>query len=253
MKVPLFAILLCVAVLPLSAADMLKLKNKNGGEIMGTVEPGQKPGTINLVRSDGRLFREIPVTSFSLESQKKIADALAKYQKERENADVTRESRLQISFQRNKSANNNRYGDIDDRIVTIQPRVTLESDERDKTYKDIKGEVIVIGKEVVSRDRWVILDRQRFNFAQIKPDDRITWEGEEFECRYDPDYAGWDYEGHVVILRNKAGKIAMVKGSNSGWEQILPALMKARKGTGYNKEFSKEMNLRTTFGLPGTR
>lgn len=253
MKRSLIFSLLATLAFPSSGADMVKLTSSGGAEIVGSIEPGQAPRTINIVRDDGRLFKEVPVTGFSLDSQQTIAKVLEKYRKERDNADITKDSRLEISFQRQKSATNNRYGDIDDRIVTIQTRVTLESDERDRTYQNIKGEVIIVGKEVVSRDRWVILNRQKFNFARIEPDARITWEGNEFECRYDPDYAGFDYEGHVVLLRNKAGNIAMVKGSNSHWEQILPALLKARKNTGYNKDFSSRLDLRSTFGLPGTR
>ena len=238
---------------PAFSAEIISLKSSNGTEISGSVEPGQKPNSIDIKRNDGRLFKSVPILSLSVESQQKVAAALAAYQKEKEDADITKESRLNISFQRQKAANNNKYGDIDDRIVNIQPRVTLESDEREKIYKDIKGEVIIVGKEVVSKDRWVILNRQKFNIATVEPDQKVSWEGTEFECKYDPDYAGFDYEGHVVILRNKAGEIGMMKASNKHWEEALPNLVNARQMTGYNKDFSATLDLRSTFGLPGSR
>ncbi len=234
-------------------AEEIQLKSSSGAEISGEIEPGQRPNTIDITRSDGRLFKNVPILSLSVESQQKAAKALAAYEKQKANADVTRNSRLDISFQRQKSAKNNNYGDIDDRIVNIQPQVTLESDERDKTYQDVKGEVIIVGKEVVSKDRWVVLDKQNFNFGKIEPDQKVSWEGREFEVRYDPDYAGFDYEGYVIVIRNRAGEIAKVKGSNSHWESIHPALLKARKNEGFNKDFSSPLSLRTTFGLPGTR
>ena len=239
--------------LTLSAAEMLTLTSTSGGELKGTIDHGQQPNTVNLIRNDGRLYKDIPISTFSPESRKLITQTLKKQDKERNNADITPESRIEISFQRNKAANNNKYGDIDDRVITIEPRVTLESDEREKTYKDIQGQVIIIGKEAVSKDRWVILNRQSFKIGELGPDDKFTWEGDQFECRYDPDYGGFDYEGYVVYLKNKAGKVAMVKGSNSSWEVLLPTLMKANMRQGYNKDFSSVLNLRTTFGLPGTR
>lgn len=234
-------------------AESIDLKSSSGAVISGEIEPGQRPNTIHITRSDGRLFKNVPILSLSVDSQKKVAEALALQKKQMANADITKTSRLDISFQRQKSAKNNNYGDIDDRIVNIQPQVTLDSGEREKTYQDIKGEVIIVGKEAVSKDRWVILNKQKFKFAKVEPDQRISWEGSEFECRYDPDYAGYDYEGYVVILFNKAGEVGMVKGSNSHWESVLPALMKARTNTGYDKDFANRLDLRTTWGLPGTR
>ncbi len=251
MKATTLAVITLLFVLPLKSAEPLTLQSNNGGEITGTISNNTTPGTINLVRSDGRLYKNVPVSSFSLDSQQLIKSELEKQQKERENADITAESRLRISFQRQKAANNNKYGDIDDRIVTIQPQVTVESDEREKTYRDIKGEVIIIGKEVVSKDRWVILSKQNFTLPTIEPDRKVSWEGTQFECRYDPDYAGFDYEGHVVILRDKSGKIGMIKASNSRWEELVDPLTKAKVATGYNRDFSQSLMLRSTFGLPG--
>lgn len=108
--------------------------------------------------------------------------------------------------------------------MNIQPRVTLESDEREKVYEDVKSEVTIVGKEVASNDRGVILNRQKFNFATIEPDQKASWEGAEFECRYDSDYAGFDYEGHVVVVHNKAGEVVLVKESNKQWEEALPTV-----------------------------
>ena len=222
-----FSFLLLGLSLPALSAEPLTLQSANGGQLQGTVDTGSSPEVINLIRSDGRLYRDVPIASFSPESQKFIAEALEKQASERDDADVTPDSRLDISFQRQKSANNNDYGDVDDRIVQIQPHLTIESDERDKTFQEIIGEVIIIGKEAVSRDRWIILNRQKFKMAALEPDGKVTWEGNRFECRYDPDYGGYDYEGHLIIVRNKAGEIAMLKGSKSRWEEIVAPLLKA--------------------------
>lgn len=253
MRTPLLILLASAMSAGSVFAKEIELKSSSGTAISGEIEPGQRPNTIDITRSDGRLFKNVPIVSLSVESQQKVAKALAEYEKQKANADVTKSSRLDISFQRQKSAKNNNYGDIDDRVVNIQPQVTIESDERDRTYQDLKGEVVIVGKEVVSKDRWVVLDKQSFKFGKIEPDQKVSWEGNEFEVRYDPDYAGFDYEGYVIILRNKAGEIARVKGSNSHWESIHPALLKARKNEGFNKDFSSPLALRTTFGLPGTR
>ena len=251
MKTMLILVVALLTASPVLSAEIISLKSTSGTEISGSIMPGEQPNSIHVTRNDGSLFKNVPILSLTIDSQQKVAKALDEYQKEKGNADITKASQLSITFQRQKASNNNKYGDIDDRIVKIQPLVILESNEREKEYKDIKGEVIIVGKEVVSKDRWVILNRQKFNFSSIKPDQKVSWEGKEFECRYDPDYAGFDYEGHVIVLHNKAGEVTMVRGSAKQWEDALPNLLKASELTGYNKDFSTTLDLRSTFGLPG--
>lgn len=233
-----------------TAEPLLSLKGKNGGIIKGSVEQGSVPKTVNVTRGNGKVYRNVPLASFSADSQILIIKELERARKQMGDAEITKDSRLAISFQRQKASNNNNYGDIDDRIIKIQPKVSIDSDEREKVYQKVTGEVIVIGKEVVRKDRWVILNRQKFTIARIEPDQRVTWEGREFECRYDPDYAGYDYEGYLIILRNKSGDVAMTKGSASRWEDVSESLLMARKGIGYDRSFSEKLGLYSTFGLP---
>ena len=107
-----FSFLLLGLSLPALSAEPLTLQSANGGQLQGTVDTGSSPEVINLIRSDGRLYRDVPIASFSPESQKLIAEALEKLASDRDDADVTPDSRLVISFHRLKSANNYDYGDL---------------------------------------------------------------------------------------------------------------------------------------------
>ncbi|MGB0416570.1 MAG: hypothetical protein ACPGKS_06960, partial [Coraliomargarita sp.] len=129
------------------------------------------------------------------------------------------------------------------------PEVVIESQDYKKTYPDIEGTVVVVGRGVVNDKQYAVLSKQEFGMA-LKPRAKARWVGKSFECRYDPDYGGFEYGGYIIVIRNRAGEIVLVKASKSGWEQAPERLLKAKKRTGYNSDFSRETSLHTTFGLP---
>lgn len=249
-------ILLTTVVLTLAGlscgqeARILELTSQDGRAIKGEVGPGTREAHIHLKRSDGTVYRNIPLTSFSADSQQAIRDRLKEIEDSLGDSVLNEESKLKVSFHRQKSSRNNDYGDIDDKVIRVQPRVTIESDETKKTYQKIKGEVIVVGQEVLRKKDFIILDKQSFQFAHIPPDGKVEWEGKPFKFEYDPDYGGFDYDGYLVVLRNKDGSIGMIKGSSSHWERIVESLFKAPRLTGYDKSFTETRKLYTTYGLP---
>lgn len=246
-----FAAMLTVAGWSLGQSDkIMTLTSKDGRVVQGDIGPGTKTDHIHLKRSNGTVYRNIPLSSFSSESQQAIHHRLKEIETALGDAALTDEAKLKISFQRQKSDRKNDYGDIDDQVLKLQPRITIESDETKKTFQSVKGEVIIIGQEILRKKQYIILDRQSVQFPVISPYKTIEWEGKPFEFKYDPDYGGFDYEGYLIVLRNKKGEVVITKGSSATWTRTADALVKAKKLTGYDKSFTKTASLYTTYGLP---
>jgi len=68
--------------------------------------------------------------------------------------------------------------------------------------------------------------------------------------RYDPDYGGFEYEGYLVVLRNRNNEIVACKASKSFWENAPSRILKAEKLRGYDRKFEKDRPLFSTWGLP---
>lgn len=229
-------------------AEYRNFTSPDGAEIEAEiVSADESKVTIRL--RDGRLFKEVGYERFSREDRSYIRDWVKAQQLLVDRADVTPDAAFRISFLKGRDDDFNEYGDIDDRIVSFEPEVVIESQDYKKTYPDIEGTVVVVGRGVVNDKQYAVLSKQEFGMA-LKPRAKARWVGKSFECRYDPDYGGFEYGGYIIVIRNRAGEIVLVKASKSGWEQAPERLLKAKKRTGYNSDFSRETSLHTTFGLP---
>jgi len=143
----------------------------------------------------------------------------------------------------------NEYGDIDDRVVQFEPKVIIESDELYRTFTDVHGILILVGHGYLKKDEYAILAHQSFRLT-LPAREKVRWKGKPFTCSYDPDFGGFEYAGYMLVLKNRSGEIVFRKASRTVWETHAERLITARLRMGYNRDFTKEFKLWTTFGLP---
>lgn len=229
-------------------AEYRSFTGQDGSEIVAKiVEADSSKVTIQF--RDGRLFKDVDLGKFSSGDQEFIQKWVKQQQVAINNAEIHADAKLTITFLRGRDDDENNYGDIDDRVVRFEPEVALTSSEVYKTYTEIKGTAVVVGREILHDKRYALLDKQDFTL-KVPPGEKAKWVGRGFTCRYDPDYGGFEYGGYLVVLRNRSGKIVMVKASKTAWERAPEALLKAKSRMGYNSDFSRDYDLYSTFGLP---
>lgn len=241
---------LILSFMPLTVAlgEYRVFTSPDGAQIEAEVVSADE-SSLTIRMRDGRMFKNVAHDRFSAEDRKYIRSWLKQQADLVDNADLTADADIRISFLKGKDDDKNNYGDIDDRIVKFEPEIVLESLDYKKTYSDVSGTLVVVGQGVINSKQYAILSKQKFDLS-VKPRDRARWIGKAFECRYDPDYGGFEYGGYLVVLRNRAGEIVMTKASKSAWEKLPQQVLKAKKMTGYNSDFSRTSSLFTTFGLP---
>ncbi|NCG08686.1 MAG: hypothetical protein GWO81_03840 [Verrucomicrobia bacterium] len=204
---------------------------------------------ITIRRQDGKVFKEVPLERFCSEDRRYVNQWLAQEKERINNADISADSKVKLLFLKGKDDEMNNYGDIDDRIVKFEPEVVLTSEEKLVTYPDVEGTIVVVGQGIIEDEQYTILSKQNFSIT-VLPKQKSRWEGEAFECRYDPGYGGFEYGGYLLVLRNRDGRIVMAKASKSHWEKDPRAILNARKLQGYDSKFEKKIKLYTTFGIP---
>lgn len=204
---------------------------------------------VTIRRVDGRLFKDVPLSRFSVEDRRYVRAWVQDQTQKRDNADLVTDAEIRVTFLKGKDDDFNNYGDIDDRVVKFEPEVVIDSQEKEIRYPDIAGTLVVIGENIMDKKQFAILTRQDFSLSAL-PRQKTRWVGQGFECRYDPDYGGFEYGGYLIVLRNRAGEIVMTKASKSTWESNAKLILKAKQFVGYDSSFSRESKLYTTFGLP---
>ena len=204
---------------------------------------------VTIKRRDGRVFKDVALELFSEKDRKEIRAWVKQQQASIDNAEINADSKVKITFLRGRDDDENNYGDIDDRVVRFEPEVVLASGEVYKTYTGIKGSIVVLGRQIMDDKLYAVLSKQDFTL-KLPPGGKARWVGGGFECRYDPDYGGFEYGGYLVVLYDRSGKIVMVKSSKTTWERSPERILKAKARTGYNSSFSRNYELYSSFGLP---
>lgn len=251
-QIRLILLLLALVVLPpcLSAQnEYYKFTSTEGNQIEARIVEVKPNVSVTIERRDGMVFRDVPLERFSKIDRDHIDGWLEKERMAINDARLTADSPIKLSFKRGQDDDKNDYGDIDDRVITFTPAVTIENRHLEKTYKDVEGVVVIIGKGVINDKQLVILDRQSFEVT-LPPKERIQWKAKSFEARYDPDYGGAEYAGYLIVLKNRDSAIVLKKGSKSVWEKNPKLVLRAKKFTGYNSDFTETSRLHTTWGLP---
>lgn len=232
-----------------SLAKYHNITNNDGHLIEAKLIEGRSPEHITLKRKDGRIFKNIPVSQLSPESQQLVANWQNEITASLADKNISSESEIEISFSTKRNNKKNDYNDIDDRVVSLEPAVTLKSDELLQNHKGIKGTMVVLGVEALNNKVCVILNKEDFT-VDLPAKEEIRWEGTNLTCTYDPDYGGFKYLGDLVVLRNDQNEIVLAEGSSNNVIRNTQAIFSAKKYRGYDRNFAKKSSLRTTWGLP---
>ena len=230
-------------------SDYRKFKNTDGATIEAIIVDATYT-TITIRRKDGREFKDVSLERFSVEDRRFVRKWIDKQAKAISDADLTHESRVDVTVKRGVDEDMNNYGDIDDRIIEFKPGIVVDNQEIEQTFQNVEGELVIVGRGVIEKDSYVILNKQTFSVT-LNPRERTRWYGDPFKCKYDPDYGGFEYAGYLVVLKNKAGQIMITKASKSSWERNSRAILEAKSLRGYDRDFGSEFQLFNTFGLPG--
>lgn len=249
LKSTALAILILAGFSPLSAEpEYRKFKSTDGATIEAKIVSAT-PVSITIVRKDGKTFKDVPLERFSSGDRKFAREWRDAQAKAVSDADLTSGSKIKVTVKKGQDENMNSYGDIDDKVIEFKPGVIVENEDKDLTFRNVKCTLAIVGKGVVEKDVFVILEKQDFELDLI-PREEASWSGKPFKCTYDPDYGGFEYAGYVMVLKNKAGAPTIIKASKSSWERNVTSILKAKKYMGYDRNFSDEHQLQTTFGLP---
>lgn len=225
--------------------------NNFGVEIEARIVEVNHGSFVTIVRRDGRRFTDVAIIDFSEADQKYIKNWAKKQEEQINSATLTADSPITIQVSTDKDRDDNNYGDIDDQIVIVEPEVRLKNDDLYKSFKDVRGELLIVGQGAVQKSAFVVLSKQKF-VMDVPAKDESRWEGESIKFRYDPDYGGFKYDGYLIILRDDQGHVVMTKASNSVWEKNYADLLNAEKRKAYDRSFSKSVPLHVNFGWPGT-
>ena len=234
-----------------SAADYRTFKNDAGVELEAEVLSCETGESATVRRRDGKVFKNVSWSLFSAEDRKYLMQWAKAEAKKFSQADLDADARITVTVLKGQDDDFNDYGDIDDHVVQFEPRVIIDSDEKDRTFTEVQGVLVMIGQGYLRKSEYVVLKRQEFTL-DIPARDEVRWTGKPFKCSYDPDYGGYRYGGYVLVLKNRAGQIVFTKSSKTLWERSARKIVEAKQRLGYNRDFTNGEALRTTYGLPSS-
>ncbi len=235
---------------PVSSADegYRTFTSSDGRQIKARiVEATNTSVTIRL--DTGLKYYDVPLSRFSPEDRSYVRKWREEERLKIDDADLNEDSKIKIRVHKGEDDDKNSYGDIDDRVVQVKPTVIVESDEIEKTFKDVNGTLVIIGEGVAAdKDKFMILLRQDFTIT-LSPKSEVRWESRRTDFRYDPDYGGVEYNGYLVVLRNKKGDVVFARSSRNPWEKYPEKLLKAKVKKGYDRDFSEPIEFMVRWGF----
>jgi hypothetical protein len=234
-----------------SAADYRVFKNDDGVELEAEVVSCTEGKLVTVRRRDGRVFKDVAWSRFSAVDRKYLSEWAKAEAKKFSQADLDADARIKVTVLKGQDDDFNDYGDIDDHVVQFEPRVIIDSDEKDRTFTGVTGVLVIVGQGYLRKSEYVVLKRQEFEL-DIPAREEVRWTGKPFKCSYDPDYGGYRYGGYVLVLEHRAGEIVFTKSSKTLWERSAKAIVNAKERLGYDREFRNGDPLRTTYGLPSS-
>jgi len=234
----------------LFAGDYRTFKNDAGVELEAEVLSCEVGEQATVRRRDGKVFKGVSWSMFSVADRKYLVQWAKDEAKKFSQADLDADARIAVTVLKGQDDDFNDYGDIDDHVIQFEPRVIIDSDEKDRTFTGVQAVLVMIGQGYLRKSEYVVLQRQEF-MLDIPARDELRWTGKPFKCSYDPDYGGYRYGGYVLVLKNRAGQIVYTKSSKTLWERSARNILAAELKLGYDRDFANGKELRTTYGLPG--
>ena len=237
-------ILFCIALLSsislINGETMREFTNSQGSTLRAEILSVNRAEQVTLKRDDGRIFRDLPIDMFSNADRKYIRQWQANLEKALNNADIQANSDFTVTVGKRRDDDFNKYNDIDDRVVKYAPRVNIHNDEIKETFTDVRGTLIIVGQEILRKNEYAVLFREDFKL-DLPPGEKTTLFRTKFRMAYDPDYGGQNYEGYLILIKNRQDKIIFLKASKGIWEDNVNKLLKAKKGYTYDRKFNHQI------------
>lgn len=125
--------------------------------------------------------------------------------------------RVRIEFQPNKKTKEVRTGSIGANVATFRPELKITNSSI-TDFPKLKCCVIMMGEDTQKSKNWRVLMREEFPF-DLPASETYDWRGKEFTQEFDKIMAksGFEYDGHIVLIKNSEGEIVKATSSKPVW------------------------------------
>jgi hypothetical protein len=227
----------------LSADEYRTLHSSDGKPLEAKVTAYDPAKGVSITTKSGQKYQDLGVERFSPEDQTYFNEWLAQRIAAKNDARLMHDSKIQMFVKSSRDNDLNDKGDPDNREVEYEPGITFDNEDKDLSYQDVEGTLVFIGQSVLDKSEYHILYRQDFTVT-LPSGERTKWVGKSFKNVYD-DYAangsafGAEYEGYLLVIRDKQGRPVIIKASKSKWKECVPAIMSADSRQGHSRDFSE--------------
>jgi len=245
LRILLTIVLMSMGTIRAAGETMLNLEDVKGRSIRAEIVELNGDDAVTIRRDDGQLFAWLPLKNLSEDSRKQI-QAWAKRQEELKNYPiVSAESNLAVRFSRGRDDDLNDDGDPDDRVVVMEPTVSILNKDFNTTYRDVEGIVVVIGESAITSGEMKILFREKFTLT-LPYQETVRWQGKTFTNRYDENPRngsahGYKYEDYLIILYDPDGNTVYKTSSRKKHEENASRILKANPKKSYDEDFEREV------------
>ena len=240
----LIAAVLATACAALHAKDEFREFTSNDGRTIEAKVTDYEPGNgVSIELRTGAEYEDVDLARFSKRDRAYIRKWHKARKAAKNDAPLKPDSRLRIFVKRGRDNDLNDVGDPDDREVKYQPALTIDNEEIDLSFRDVKGTLVIIGQSVLESDEYHILHREDF-IIDLPANERVEWTGKSFINKFD-DYAangqayGAEYEGYLLVLRDKEGTARIIKTSKTRWKRNYENILRADERQGHSKDFDR--------------
>lgn len=226
----------------LSAEEYRDFRNNDGVTIHARITDYDPDSGVSLELRDGRRYNSVALELFSAEDRDFVRSWFEARIAAKNDAPLKPDSRLIITVKLGRNDKLNDGSDPDNREVDYSPGIVLENEDKDLSYKNIRGTLVIIGESVLESREYHVLYKEDFTL-DVSTLSSAEWAGSSFKNVYD-DYAdngsafGADYEGYLVALRNKEGQVQMIKTSKTKWQAAHERILSANTRRAYSHDFS---------------
>jgi hypothetical protein len=225
------------------AEEFRTLTNNEGDEIEAKVIEYLNDQHVTIELRNGKTYKDVDISRFSIKDRTYFKEWEKARIAAKENADLKSDTELSIFVKSARDDDLNDKGDPDNREVEYEPAITFDNKEKDFSFKNVSGTLVFIGQSVLENSEFHILYREDFK-VDLPRGERVHWEGKPFKNVYD-DYArngsafGAEYEGYLVVLRDKNQDVRVIKASKSSWKDDYRQILKANMRQGHSRDFRK--------------
>ena len=231
---------LLVVTLPTLAftvlAETRTFTSKDGVTIEAAILEVSVSNKVTLKRSDGHVFKDVPLDFFSIKDQTYIYDWKKMNAEKLDDADITADTRMRLIVLLGKD---NVEDDEGNKFQVFNPKVSFFNEDYKKSFQDIEASLILIGRHSQKTKYYSVIHRNNFT-VNVRKREKIDWHGKKFTLPQNEKKKSFDYEGYVVVVWNKEGEVVLSKASKNTWDRVIPAITEARTGTLYEKDFVTE-------------